>query len=114
MPQVNPIVAKLTGYKKHLYTLFASLWEMDVTPGRLVRASGPFGYRMIRGYVNARFGTLAEQDRQDMIDYLHGITALEGTGEFALNRLLQPGAWGRRPLATKLPLLTMPALFLCK
>jgi cardiolipin-specific phospholipase len=86
---------------------------MDMTPQSLVRSSGPMGFRMIRGYINARFQSLSEEDRSDMVEYLHGITMLEGSGEYSLNRLLQPGAWGRRPLANKLTALKMPTLFMC-
>lgn len=45
---------------------------------------------------------------------MHSITVLPGSGEYALNRILEPGAWGRRPLATKLTQLKMPVTFICK
>ena len=88
------------------------LWEKNVTPQGIVRATGlVLGDRLVRGYVTRRFN-LNGRDVEDMTNYVHAITKLVGTGEYALSRLLSPGGWARRPFQHRLEELKMPAVFL--
>lgn len=43
--------------------------------------------------------TQAELD--DLTRYIHAMSSIEGTGEYALGRLLLPGGWARRVLTMK-------------
>ncbi|KAI3637145.1 hypothetical protein MIR68_004851 [Amoeboaphelidium protococcarum] len=41
---------------------------------------------------------LSKGEMEDLIKYIHGMSSLEGSGEFALSRLLFPGGWAKRVL----------------
>jgi hypothetical protein len=104
----------LTGYRRHLFGMFTKLWETGYTPQSFVRTAGPWGHKLVRQYCTRRFPDLEQEDMENVVQYIHGITCLDGTGEYALSRLLAPGAWARRPLAPRLSELQMPVVFYCK
>ncbi|RKP05635.1 Alpha/Beta hydrolase protein, partial [Thamnocephalis sphaerospora] len=89
-----------------------SVWDNNYTPQWFVRASGPFGYRLVRFYVNHRMAHLPEEDRADMHDYTYHISSASGSGEYALSAILAPGAHARRPLRDRLSGLRMPTTFI--
>lgn len=63
-------------------------------------------------YTSRRFAGLEEQERADLDNYLYHITAQPGSGEYALARLLLPGAFARKPLFDRLPKLQIPVSFI--
>jgi pimeloyl-ACP methyl ester carboxylesterase len=89
-----------------------NLWDWNVTPQMVVRNSGPVGLKIIENYVDKRFPSLDSDDKKDMAGYLHAICSLEGSGEYALSRLLAAGAIAKVPLEEKLTTLKVPVLFL--
>ena len=86
------------------------LWAHDVTPQWATRVAGSYlGRAMLWKYVDrrlrpahahwARIGVAPEQ----VLEYLYHISAMgPGTGEFALSRLLAPGAYAHAPLVDRL------------
>ncbi|CAG8440143.1 3047_t:CDS:2 [Diversispora eburnea] len=74
------------------------LWDANFTPQLLMRLVGPFGPSLISQYTSRRFANLDEQDRIDLHDYLYHVSAAPGSGEYALSRILAPGAYARKPL----------------
>ncbi|KAI9099995.1 Alpha/Beta hydrolase protein [Phlyctochytrium arcticum] len=93
-------------------TLAVNLWEWNVTPMSLIRTMGPWGPSLVRKYTNRRFSYLDQEDSNDLHGYIYHISAQPGSGEFALARLLLPGAWARQPLHNRLLKLPMPVTFL--
>ncbi|KAJ3014671.1 hypothetical protein HKX48_005019 [Thoreauomyces humboldtii] len=98
--------------KGFLPKLFTTLWTWNVTPMTLIRGMGPWGPNLVHRYTTRRFAYLDESDSNDFRDYIYHISAQPGSGEFALSRLLLPGAWARCPLHDRLATLTMPTTFI--
>ncbi|ODQ68429.1 alpha/beta-hydrolase [Nadsonia fulvescens var. elongata DSM 6958] len=77
---------------------FGRLWERNVSPFTLVRASGPLGPRFVSGWTSRRFAHFPKEDLEALHLYTYTIFIAPGSGEYALNYLLGPGAFGRLPL----------------
>ncbi|KAJ3157275.1 hypothetical protein HDU89_002687 [Geranomyces variabilis] len=92
--------------------LFKTLWTLNVTPMTILRGAGPWGPGLVHKYTTRRFGYLDDAENADLRDYIYHISAQPGSGEFALARLLLPGAWARIPLHDRLAKLQMPTTFL--
>ncbi|CAG8468498.1 3435_t:CDS:2, partial [Acaulospora colombiana] len=88
------------------------LWEANFTPQLIMRLTGPFGPSLVSQYTSRRFAHLDEQDRIDLHDYLYHISAAPGSGEYAMSRILAPGAYARKPLMNRLENLKMPTVFM--
>ena len=91
---------------------FRTLWGWGATPQSVVRTLGPWGPKMCRGYVNRRMADNGIIDKELIGDYIYHVSAQAGSGEFALNEILEPGAWARRPLADRLGHLVVPTHFI--
>ena len=89
------------------------LWENNITPMSVIRTIGPFGPSLVRMYTDRRFHFLPPTENDALRDYLYHICAQKGSGEYALGVLLQPGAWGRRPMVNRVHKLTCPVTFIC-
>lgn len=63
---------------------------------------GPGGPAMVRSAMSKRFPGESPEAVEKIAPYLYQITAAQGSGEYALNLLLEPGAWARRPLCERL------------
>ncbi|CAG8491751.1 9707_t:CDS:2 [Acaulospora morrowiae] len=88
------------------------LWEANITPQLIMRWAGPFGPSLVSQYTTRRFAHLDVQDQIDLHDYLYHISAAPGSGEYALSKILAPGAYARKPLMNRLEGLKMPTVFL--
>ena len=86
----------VTGRK--LPSWIAHLWNRDMTPMSLIRSVGPYGPSLVQRYTKSRFSYLPDAELQLLTNYLYHISADNGSGEFALSRLLTPGAWAKIPL----------------
>ncbi|CAG8469834.1 16991_t:CDS:2 [Dentiscutata erythropus] len=95
-----------------MFNIITKLWDGDITPQLIMRWAGPFGPSLVNRYTTRRFANLDEQDQFDLHDYLYHISSAPGSGEFALSRILAPGAFARKPLINRLPNLKMPTTFL--
>lgn len=71
--------------------LLGQLWNWNITPMLILRLFGPFGSFMLKKYTGSRFGHLEPQEMLKLHDYIYHISAQNGSGEYALNRLLLPG-----------------------
>jgi cardiolipin-specific phospholipase len=86
-----------------LFRTIFSLWERGWTPQRLVRLAGPRGERLVRAAVTRRFWTIESPEERDALsDYVYQISAHPASGEHAMNTILQPGAFARRPLVDRI------------
>ncbi len=57
---------------------------------------------MVRSAMAKRFPGESPEALECIAPYLYQVTAAPGSGEYALNLLLEPGAWARRPLCERL------------
>ena len=80
---------------------FNYLWEQNVSPFFLVRRTGPLGPRVVSGWTARRFANLPEEQAKALHRYVYTIFNAPGSGEYALNYLLAPGAHARWPLAER-------------
>lgn len=90
-----------------------NLWKANYTPQWLVRALGPMGRRFVTGYIESRMPYLPPDEARELSDYMYHITVDKGSGEYALNSILAPGAWAREPLHSRLASISMPTYFIC-
>lgn len=80
---------------------FNFLWERHVSPFSLVRNTGPLGPRFVSGWTSRRFANLPLREAKALHRYVYTIFNAPGSGEYALNYMLAPGANARWPLAER-------------
>lgn len=95
---------------KVLIGMWSNMW--DFSPMQIVRSAGPFGPKLVKGYTNRRFAYLEEKERSDFHSYLYHISSHDGCGEYALTRLLIPGAFARVSLSDRISKIKCPITFL--
>eukprot|EP01108_Squamamoeba_japonica_P001218 TRINITY_DN1485_c0_g2_i3.p1 TRINITY_DN1485_c0_g2~~TRINITY_DN1485_c0_g2_i3.p1 ORF type:complete len:344 (-),score=119.59 TRINITY_DN1485_c0_g2_i3:27-1058(-) len=93
--------------------MLIKLWERGATPQQLVRVAGPKGQQLVKRAVGARFGSLADVDKDALAEYTFHASVARASGERALNSILSPGAFARRPLVDRFDTLpkSLPVLF---
>lgn len=117
------------------YRLIDNLWKMNFTPQNIVRVLGPKGKGVVTDMLNRRFSSRwSGEDLALISDYFYHITAAPGSGEYALNALLEPkimkplskeeeqiavaagrprtGVYAREPLEQDLCHLSVPVLLM--
>lgn len=98
-----------------LYRLASTMWTSGVTPGSIIRFLGPYGKRLVQGYTQRRFlvGHHLTQDEVDIFsEYMYGIVASKGSGEYALRYILEPFAFAKDPLEHRMSNLQVPISFI--
>jgi cardiolipin-specific phospholipase len=88
------------------------LWAWDITPQAIIRTVGPYGPSLVGKYTSARFKYLELEEKDKLRDYLYHISAQKGSGEYALSRLLIPGAFAKWPIGKRLEKLPMGVTFI--
>lgn len=91
---------------------FRFLWECNVSPFSLVRYTGPLGPKFVSGWTSRRFALLPKDEATSLHKYVYCIFNSRGSGEYALNYLLAPGAHGRWPLAERAYQMKCPTLWM--
>ncbi|GMH32785.1 hypothetical protein BSKO_00619 [Bryopsis sp. KO-2023] len=94
---------------------FSFLWNVGATPQMAIRGLGPWGRKLVGGYVNRRFTQgehFTPEEASSMEDYFYHITASRGSGEFGLRHIMAPFAWGKAPLEDRLAELKVPVMFI--
>ncbi|KAG2486348.1 hypothetical protein HYH03_014929 [Edaphochlamys debaryana] len=103
-------------WRGQLFKTFMWGWEKGITPGSIIRGLGPWGQKLVYGYVSKRFSHhgegLSEREIEGFKDYFYQIAAAPGSGEYALRHLLAPGAWAYSPLEERLHELKVPVTFI--
>ena len=110
----DKIAAMPFGLRRMMFGLAGNLWEGGSTPQSVVRSTGwlPLfgGKNLVDGYVNRRFGDNIPS-KAEFSNYMHTLYQ-EGDfnngapgGERVLSALLHPGAYAKRPLASRIPAL---------
>lgn len=93
-----------------LISIVRWVWTTGTTPQALVRGLGPLGPRTISGYVTRRFTDNVDKD--SLSSYLYHISALPGSTEHALQEILLPGAFAKKPLINRLHDMRVPTVFM--
>ncbi|CAN6630023.1 cardiolipin-specific deacylase 1, mitochondrial [Trichomonascus vanleenenianus] len=101
LPSEDPEIAAKEYPKHNIPGWFHYLWECNVSPFSLVRNTGPLGPMFVSGWSFRRFANLPLHEATALHKYAYAIFNARGSGEYALNYLLAPGAHGRRPLAER-------------
>ncbi|KAG7699390.1 hypothetical protein KL951_001107 [Ogataea haglerorum] len=84
--------------------LFTRLWERNYSPFQILRLLGPFAGKLVSGWTFNRFSHLQDPETLFKINAYTTKTMLaSGSGEFALTRLLAPGAVAKLPISERLP-----------
>jgi len=88
-----------------LFKTFRGLWSAGVTPGSFIRSLPESRSRkLVNGYVNGRLKYVdCEEEKAVVGEYLFTNSILPGSGEFALQRILHPGAYAIKPLLHRIP-----------
>lgn len=88
-----------------------TMWNWGFSPQMIIRMPG-LGRRMVNGYATRRFSHLPESEVNLLRDYTYHLNVRRGSGEYAINTLLQFPVYARKPLCLRLPSLAMPTTFL--
>eukprot|EP01083_Nonionella_stella_P148485 470038_1 len=93
-----------------LIRFFKLLWDNGYTPSDILRYLGPKGKAFLGFVVEKRLFRLDDETEDSktlkalLTHYLYNILAMNGggSGEYALNKILMPGAWARDPLCLRM------------
>ena len=87
------------------YGLFGKLWEYGYTPGSVMRTLPEHrGRALVEGYVRQRLPSIDKEDERSVLaEYMYTGAILPGSGEYALNKLLGPGAIAKQPGLHRIP-----------
>ena len=129
-PGADTRPASLPFPQRALYSFTQQLWMAGVTPQNVVKWAGPWGRGFIERYVTHRFKEEARaspsptaaqlsgdlsvgvdlsvddvpaMDKPAVTEYLYQSLTARGSGEYALSKLLSPGAYAQQPLIDRLP-----------
>ena len=96
--------SKLSWGVKAMMSVGSKLWDSGLTPHDLIRLVGPKGKGMVQKMVQRRLFRLDDDHplKPLLIEYLYNVVAQPGSGEYAMNLILEPGAWARRPLVQRI------------
>lgn len=87
------------------------LWLRNITPSSMLRKAGPMSRRLLRFYTRRRLLALKDEELEAMEDYLEQMSLLPGSGEYGLVYILEPGAYARKALSSRLGAVTVPMAF---
>eukprot|EP00568_Trieres_chinensis_P004153 CAMPEP_0183294822 /NCGR_PEP_ID=MMETSP0160_2-20130417/2994_1 /TAXON_ID=2839 ORGANISM="Odontella Sinensis, Strain Grunow 1884" /NCGR_SAMPLE_ID=MMETSP0160_2 /ASSEMBLY_ACC=CAM_ASM_000250 /LENGTH=453 /DNA_ID=CAMNT_0025456191 /DNA_START=104 /DNA_END=1465 /DNA_ORIENTATION=+ len=90
---------------RFMFTLAEQLWERGITPGSFLRSLPESrGRAMVQRYVEGRLPAITCPEEQSVLaEYLYTNSILPGSGEFSLNRLLNPMAYAKSPTVYRIP-----------
>lgn len=87
-------------------------WKRNITPTAFIRMAGPMSTKVMQIYTRSRMQHLPEVELIALENYLIQINLAQGSGEYALSILLEPGAWSHKPLWERMVKLTVPLCIL--
>mmetsp|Transcript_1138 Transcript_1138/g.2127 ORF Transcript_1138/g.2127 Transcript_1138/m.2127 type:complete len:398 (-) Transcript_1138:451-1644(-) len=119
-PPAQKIHPKMPFLRKMLFKIVFSLWAYDVTPMSVIRflnltfraEPSSASQRLVKAIVTPRYASYAEEEQLKIMDYFYETSAAPGSGEFALNGVLEPGGYARRPLCDVIGEVKVPLDFL--
>jgi len=98
--------------RKMMFKTFYWLWNKNVTPFSVLRYSGGLiAPSLMKVYTRKRFPTIVGDELLALENHIYQIAMKKGSGEYALNIILEPGAYAREPLEDRLMGLQVPVTF---
>ncbi|KAK9447707.1 Alpha/Beta hydrolase protein [Limtongia smithiae] len=107
-----PLPRVLKELKRPMPAWLVFLWERHVSPFSFVRYTGPMGPQFVSLWTSHRFSTLPRDQASALHDYVLGLFTARGSGEYAITRLLAPGAYARIALLDRIKALQIPTLWM--
>lgn len=104
-------IRKNATFSRRLFLLFyTSLFENGATPCSVLRTLPQSKSRQyIESYVKHRLPAITDPEERDAISkYLYYNAVLPGSGEYCINRILNPDVLAKKPLVNRIPLLKIP------
>ncbi|AET40315.1 uncharacterized protein Ecym_5577 [Eremothecium cymbalariae DBVPG len=84
--------------------LVKMLWNTNVSPFSLLRLLGPLGPKICANWSFRRFGACKDTNElMNFHQYAYNNFKAKGSGEYAMMKILAPGALARVPLLSQLP-----------
>lgn len=113
IPEGYDYVKELRGDWKSrwIQKILMVLWVKRVPPAKVLRSFGPISHFFLGGLMSDRAGTLTKIEEHAIKTYLEQINLLPGSGEYAINNVMYPGAWGKYPLCERMQNLKVPMAF---
>lgn len=110
VPDENGYVSRVPNLPKHI----TYLWEHNMSPFSILRVLGPWGPNVTKKWSFRRFGGTGDADMTMKLHvYCYNTFVAKASGEYALTRVLGPGALARYPLLNRVPKhLTQESLWL--
>lgn len=95
-----------------LFNVATRLWEAGTTPGFVIRSLPESrGRKIVSGYVEQRLPSITcPEERETLTEYLYSNATLPGSGEYCLNRLMNPLAYAKRPAVYRIPKLRVKSV----
>jgi len=88
------------------------MWSKNLTPFSALRVSSRLiAPSLLKIYTRRRFKSIKGLELTALEKHIYQIAMRKGSGEYALNIILEPGAWAKEPLRTKLEALEVPVTF---
>jgi cardiolipin-specific phospholipase len=103
-------IANSSYSRRAMFSVYSVLFGHGHTPGSMSRTLPQTRVKnLVSSYVEKRLPAITDPEEQQAVaDYLYCNSALPGSGEFALNYLLDPFGMARNPLMHRIPLLKVP------
>jgi cardiolipin-specific phospholipase len=79
------------------------IWEHNISPFSFIRALGPWGPNITKKWSFRRFGENDPDMTMKLHIYCYNTFVAKASGEYALTRILGPGALARHPLLNRIP-----------
>lgn len=99
IPDANGYVSRVP----NLPWIINFVWDHNVSPFTLIRALGPWGPNTTKRWAFRRFGGVDPEMTMKMHVYTYNTFVAKASGEYALTRILGPGALARYPLLNRVP-----------
>lgn len=115
--QVEAIRKNATFTRRLFLSFYTSMFENGTTPCSVLRTLPKKKSRhYVESYVKHRLPAITDPSEQDAVSsYLYYNSVLPGSGEYCINRILNPDVLAKKPLVNRIPHLKVPNVsFLCK
>lgn len=98
--------------KREMSHYLQYLWNSHVSPFVFLKRASIFGPMLMSQWSYRRFGDLPEEQRHAMHQYAYKIFTAPASGEYAITRLLAPGAVARMPILNRLDEIKCPSMWI--
>eukprot|EP00957_Ditylum_brightwellii_P009584 722735-Ditylum_brightwellii.AAC.1 len=91
---------------------FRFMFGQGITPSMFLRSMPQSrSKQLVEGYVERRLPSIeCPEEKSVLANYLHQNAMLPGSGEHCLSRILNPGAFAKKPLLYRIPLLNVKSV----